>query len=127
MEVLLDTHTFLWFVGGADELSAQARAVIENPNNRKYISLASFWEIAIKQSIGKLTLTIPLSALKDKAEKDNFQILPVCFEDILQLTELPFHHRDPFDRIILSQALHNNLTLLSRDGNFSCYDVRLIW
>jgi len=64
MRVLLDTHAFLWFIGGASELSKQARAVIENPQNEKYISIASFWEIAIKQSLGKLVLNVPFSVLK---------------------------------------------------------------
>jgi PIN domain nuclease of toxin-antitoxin system len=77
-------------------LSKQARTLIENPENEKYISIASFWEIAIKNS---------------------FQILPITFEDTLQLSTLPFHHRDPFDRIVISQAKENNLMLLSCDSN----------
>jgi len=127
MKILLDTHTFLWFLAGASELSKQARAHIENPENEKYISIASFWEISIKNSLGKLTLDIPFIELKTEAIKNNFQILPISFEDTLQLNTLPFHHRDPFDRIIISQAKENNLTLLSCDNNFGQYDINLLW
>ena len=127
MKILLDTHTFLWFLGGDSELSKQARTLIENPKHEKYISIASFWEIAIKNSLGKLTLDISFAELKTEAIKNSFQILPITFEDTLQLNTLPFHHRDPFDRIIISQAMGNNLTLVSRDSNFSLYNVRLFW
>ncbi len=127
MKVLLDTHTFLWFLGGDSELSERARALIENPECEKYISIASFWEVAIKNSLGKLTLDVPFARLKTEIVKNNFQILPITFEDTLHLNTLPFHHRDPFDRIIISQAKKNGLTLVSRDSHFSLYDVRLLW
>jgi len=127
MKILLDTHTFLWFLAGASELSKPARAYIENPENEKYISIASFWEISIKNSLGKLTLDVPFIELKTEAIKNNFQLLPISFEDTLQLNSLPFHHRDPFDRIIISQAKENNLTILSCDSNFGQYDIHLLW
>jgi PIN domain nuclease of toxin-antitoxin system len=127
MNILLDTHTFLWFLGGNSELSKQARAFIENSEYEKYISIASFWEIAIKNSLGKLTLEVPFVELKTEAIKNSFQILPITFEDTLQLSTLPFHHRDPFDRIIISQAKENNLTLISRDDSFVQYNVNLLW
>ena len=127
MKILLDTHTFLWFLDGNSDLSKQARTLIENPEHEKYISIASFWEIAIKNSLGKLTLDIPFAELKTEAIKNSFQILPITFEDTLQLGTLPFHHRDPFDRIIISQAKENNLMLMSCDSNFSLYDVNLLW
>jgi len=127
MNILLDTHTFLWFLGGHSELSKQARTLIETPKHEKYISIASFWEIAIKHSLGKLTLDVPFVELKTEAVKSNFQILPITFEDTLQLSTLPFHHRDPFDRIIISQAKENNLTLLSCDNNFAQYNVNILW
>jgi len=127
MKILLDTHTFLWFLGGNEELSKKARTLVENTQNEKYVSIASFWEISIKNSLGKLTLDVPFAELKTEAIKNSFQILPITFEDTLQLNTLPFHHRDPFDRIIISQAMANNLTLLSRDNNFSQYNVNLLW
>ena len=127
MKLLLDTHTFLWFLSRDFELSKQARMLIENPKHEKYISIASFWEIAIKTGLGKLTLDVPFAELKTEVIKNNFQILPITFEDTLLLSALPFYHRDPFDRIIISQAKTNNLTLVSRDNNFSLYDVYLLW
>jgi len=127
MKILLDTHTFLWFLSGDFELSKQAKTFIETPKNEKYISIASFWEISIKNSLGKLTLDIPFSELKTEVIRNSFQILPISFEDTLLLSTLPFHHNDPFDRIIISQAKRNNLTLVSRDSNFSLYNVNLFW
>jgi PIN domain nuclease of toxin-antitoxin system len=127
MKILLDTHTFLWFLDGNSELSKQARTLIENPEHEKYISIASFWEISIKKSLGKLTLEIPFVELKTETVKNSFQILPITFEDTLQLSTLPFYHCDPFDRIIISQAKENNLTLISRDKNFIQYNVNLLW
>ena len=127
MKFLLDTHTFLWFLSGDVELSKQARMLIEHPQHEKYISIASFWEIAIKSSLGKLTLDVPFVELKTEVAKNSFQILPITFEDTLQLISLPFYHSDPFDRIIVSQAKGNNLTLVSRDSNFSLYPVHLLW
>jgi len=127
MKILLDTHTFLWFLSGDFELSKQAKALIENSKNEKYISIASFWEMSIKNSLGKLTLDIPFSELKTEVMKNSFQILPITFEDTLLLSTLPFHHSDPFDRIIISQAKRNNLALVSRDSNFNLYDINLLW
>jgi len=127
MKTLLDTHTFLWFLDGNEELSKQARMIIENPQNEKFISIASFWEIAIKNSLGKLTLDVPFAELKNEAIKNSFKVLPISFEDTLKLNKLPFHHRDPFDRIIISQAIVNNLTIVSCDKNFIFYYDNLLW
>ena len=127
MRLLLDTHTFLWFLGGDSELSKQARTLIEKPQHEKYISIASFWEISIKNSFGKLTLDVPFSELKIEAIKNSFQILPITFEDTLQLNILPFHHRDPFDRIIISQAMNNDLAIISRDSNICLYNTNVLW
>lgn len=127
MKLLLDTHAFLWFLAGDSLLSKKARTFIENPKNEKYISIAAFWEIAIKQSLGKLTLDVSFAELKSETIKNGFQILPITFDDTLRLTTLPFHHRDPFDRIIISQAMENDLTLLSCDSNFNLYDLKLVW
>jgi PIN domain nuclease of toxin-antitoxin system len=127
MKLLLDTHTFLWFLTGDSMLSGKAKKVIENTEYEKYISIASFWEIAIKHSLGKLELNVPFDELKKESIKNGFQILPITFEDIAQLNTLPFHHRDPFDRIILSQAIENGLTLVSCDSNFRQYNHHLVW
>ena len=127
MKLLLDTHAFLWFLAGNVMLSKKAKALIENPENEKYISIASFWEAAIKQSLGKLTLDVSFVELKTEMIKNGFQFLPITFDDTLRLSMLPFHHRDPFDRIIISQAMENNLTLLSCDSSFHLYNLKLVW
>lgn len=99
---LLDTHAFLWFLSGDEKLSQQARSSIENTDHIKYISIASIWEIAIKLNLGKLELTISLEGLKTEILKNNFEILPLDFDHLIQLSILENHHKDPFDRIILA-------------------------
>ena len=127
MEYLLDTHSFLWFINGDLELSNKAKSCIENPDATKYISVASFWEIAVKISIKKLNLDVPFNELKEHASKNGFAILPITFEHTANLVQLDFHHKDPFDRLLISQALTDQLTIISRDSSFSKYNVNLIW
>lgn len=128
MNYLLDTHTFLWFLEGNLNLSENARSVIENPENNNFISIASIWEVAIKMSIGKLRLDIKLEDLKSEILNNNFEILPLDFEHIIQLTRLEEFHKDPFDRIIISQAVFENHIILSKDANFSLYkEVKVYW
>ena len=97
MDYLLDTHTFLWFINGDLELSKNARSIIENDSS-KYVSVATFWEIAIKVNIGKLELDMPFPELKVHTAQNGFELLPITFEHTNQLLNLPFHHKDPFDR-----------------------------
>ena len=127
MKLLLDTHAFLWFLAGDAMLSKKTKTLIESPENEKYISIASFWEIAIKYNLGKLVLDVSFAELKTEMIKNGFRMLPITFDDTLRLSTLPFHHRDPFDRIIISQAMENNLMLLSCDSNFHLYDLKLVW
>lgn len=128
MRLLLDTHAFLWFLGGSKDLSALARSSIENVENAKFISIASIWEMAIKLNLGKLKLDISLEDLKTELLKYNFEILPLDFEHIIGLSKLEDIHKDPFDRIIISQAIAENLTLISADANFSAYkSLNLLW
>jgi PIN domain nuclease of toxin-antitoxin system len=128
MSYLLDTHTFLWFFEGSDDLSKKARTIIENTENIKFISIASIWEIAIKMNLGKLKLDIKLEDLKEEILKNNFEILPLDFEHIIGLSKLEEIHKDPFDRIIISQAISENYTIISKDSNFSLYEsVKLLW
>lgn len=127
MEYLLDTHTFLWFINGDKELSDKARETIEKPDGIKYVSIASFWEIAIKVSIGKLTLDIPFDELQGHVSRNGFEFLPVTFEHTAALIQLNFHHKDPFDRILISQAITERLTIISRDSNFVKYNVISVW
>ena len=128
MEYLLDTHTFLWFINGDEQISQKAKDAITNPDAIKYISIISFWEIAIKLNLGKLKLDLPFEDLRKQVTLNGFDLLPLTFEHTIELTSLDLHHRDPFDRIIISQALAENLTLISKDGNFEKYSkLRLLW
>lgn len=128
MNCLLDTHTFLWFLEGSDNLSKRARMSIENTENIKFISIASIWEIAIKLNLGKLKLDIKLEDLKEEIIKNNFQILPLEFEHIIVLSNLEEVHKDPFDRMIISQAIFEKQTIISKDFNFSLYEgIKVLW
>ena len=128
MIYLLDTHTFLWFLEGNRNLSKNARTTIENSNNTNFISIASIWEVAIKMSLGKLKLDIKLEELKSEILKNNFEILPLDFEHIIELSNLETIHKDPFDRIIISQAISEKYTIISKDSNFGLYKkVKLVW
>ena len=128
MRVLLDTHTFLWFVLGDSKLSSTARQQIEDQQNDKLLSPASYWEIAIKISLGKYTLPQPYEQFMQKAISDNgFIILPVEVKHTAALTNLPFHHRDPFDRLIIAQAMVEQTRVISDDLAFDAYRVTRIW
>ncbi len=127
MNNLIDTHALIWFLNGDDNLSEKARKSIENKNAVNFVSIASLWEIAVKVSLGKLELITPFAKISEQIEHNGFQILPITFEDTLLLSSLPFHHRDPFDRIIISQSFTNKLTIVSKDRQFDSYKVELIW
>jgi PIN domain nuclease of toxin-antitoxin system len=127
MNNLLDTHTLIWFLNGDDFLSKKAIKNIENKSATNFISIASLWEIAIKLSLGKLELHTDFNSVSDQIIKNGFQILPITFEDTLILSTLPFHHRDPFDRIIICQSINNKFTILSKDKYFEEYKVNVLW
>lgn len=127
MDCLIDTHAFLWFINGSEELSGKAKSFIENPQNTTFISIASFWEIAIKNSLGKLKLDMPFRELKLLVANNGIEILPLTFEHTNKLISLNFHHKDPFDRLIIAQALTEKLSIISKDKNFVHYAVKLIW
>lgn len=127
MNFLLDTHTFLWFINGDLELTHEARTLIEKPDNTKFISIATFWEIAIKISIGKLQLDMPFEELETHVSKNGFQLLPITFRHTAQLINLPLHHKDPFDRILISQASCDKLSIIGKDPYFANYDVAMSW
>ncbi len=127
MQNLIDTHTFLWFVRGAGELPVLVRDLIVNPENTTQISIASFWEIGIKAGIGKLPLTTSLLDLQAFAESQSIEILPITVQEITLIQQFPFHHRDPFDRIIAATALVTGSILLSADTVFDAYGVPRTW
>ncbi len=124
---LLDTHTLIWFIEGDENLSDIARKSIERRKITNYVSIASLWEIAIKINIGRLEIKVPFHQIREKIFENGFQILPISFEDTLIISSLPLFHRDPFDRIIIAQAMANNLTIISRDEHLGAYDIKQIW
>jgi len=128
MNLLLDTHTLLWFVLGDAQLSAAARQFIEDPTNPKFVSPATYWEIAIKISIGKYALNEPYETFIDRAIRQNgFLILPIEPRHTALLINMPFHHRDPFDRLIIAQAIVEGLAIVSADPVFDDYLVQRLW
>ncbi len=128
MRLLLDTHAFLWFIMGSVNLSVDARVLIETPTNERLLSVASLWEIAIKTSLGKLTLSAPFDELIPAQLKLNgIELLNIKVDHLSTLTTLPFHHRDPFDRLIIAQTLVEKLSIISLDGAFDTYGVTRHW
>lgn len=125
---LLDTHTFLWAIGDSPKLSASAAKIFLDGSSRLVLSAASTWEIAIKVSLGKLTLRDPLHAfLQEQIELNAIEVLPISFNHTLRVRDLPRHHGDPFDRLIVVQAQTENLMLVSADAVFARYDVKCVW
>jgi PIN domain nuclease of toxin-antitoxin system len=128
MNYLLDTHTLIWFLEDDENLALKARDSISNSSNNCFISIASLWEIAVKASIGKLHLKSDFSKLKDFLAETGFEILPIEFQHLQALLNLDFYHRDPFDRIIIAQAISEGMTLISKDSHFSNYkELKLLW
>ncbi|MDR6807263.1 PIN domain nuclease of toxin-antitoxin system [Dyadobacter sp. BE34] len=121
MRYLLDTHTFIWFNQGDPLLGDTIRLLIEDADNEIHISIASLWEIAIKTSLKKLPSPAPFDVLRDDLIRLNIQLLHIKFEHTALVNKLPFHHKDPFDRMIASQAICENLDLLSCDDKFDKY------
>ncbi len=123
MNLLIDTHTLIWFIEGSPDLSTKAHNLITNIDNPCFVSVASIWEIAIKLNIGKLELKNPFNKLTSLLWENSIDLLPIRFEHTQKLIDLPFHHRDPFDRLIICQALVEKMQLISRDEHFDNYLV----
>jgi PIN domain nuclease of toxin-antitoxin system len=126
MSVLLDTHAFLWWVTDSPRLTRRARRTIaESPC---LLSVASCWEMAIKASLGHLDAPRPIERFfQQQIEVNGFTLLPIAFEHAAAVRELPFHHRDPFDRLLAAQALHAEIAIVSADRVFTRYGVKRIW
>jgi len=127
MNYLLDTHAFLWFVDGNPMLPLKIRKVIQNPETMKFVSIASLWEIAIKTGKDKLLLTKPFETLPEYIEVNKFILLPVLPRHLFELKELPHRHGDPFDRLIIAQAITESLTIISADKQFKDYPADVAW
>lgn len=128
MRLLLGSHAFLWFCEGNNSLSKPARDAIEDPNNQVFVSHATAWELAIKANLGKLDLLVPYDDLFPGALVTNgFQSLATEFRHFRELLNLPPHHRDPFDCLLIAQAKVDDLTLVTCDPNFPAYGVTILW
>jgi PIN domain nuclease of toxin-antitoxin system len=124
--ILLDTHAFIWLSEDDPTLPASTREMIEGTDH-VFVSIASFWEISIKLSIGKIALQTDFNDIEAKFNATRFQLLPISIQDTIQLRQLPFHHKDPFDRILIAQAMSRSLPLVSRDSEFEPYPVKRVW
>ena len=128
MKVLLDTHTFLWWIADSPRLSARAREVIRDSNNELFFSAASGWEIAIKAQLGRLQLPDNLEQfIVDQLSLNTILVLPIQLRHALHVYTLPQHHRDPFDRMLVAQSQVENLPVLTTDPQIAQYEVKTIW
>jgi PIN domain nuclease of toxin-antitoxin system len=121
---LLDTHVFLWLIQGDPQLSGRVRAIISNDASQLNFSVVSIWEIAIKLNIGKLKIEHSVEDIYQLLAQLKIEILPIERLDLDRYLTLPLHHRDPFDRLIISQAIERELILISADGSFEPYSVK---
>lgn len=127
MRLLLDTHTFLWFIADNPRLSAHARDLLESDADL-LLNTASLREMAIKISVGKLALAQPFEPFLTQQLADNdVEVLPITLPQLAALTTLPFHHRDPFDRLLIAQAVVEHVPIISADAAFDSYAIQRFW
>lgn len=128
MKLLIDTHVFIWLNEESNQLSNKVKELYRSREHEIYLSIASAWEIQIKVQLGKLDLAMPIEALVSKNIQENdIYLLPIDLSHIAQLEKLPPHHKDPFDRMIIAQAMVEDFTIVSLDGSFADYAVPVIW
>ena len=127
MSYLLDTHAALWYKSGDKLLSKTARNIIEDPDTVCFLSIVSLWEISIKISIGKLAMDVGISEFAEDLNSNGIIVLPITTDHLMRVSRLKFHHRDPFDRMIIAQALTEKYSIITMDGHFDKYKTKLIW
>lgn len=127
MKGLLDTHAFIWWDANSARLSSAALAFLNDPANIICLSVVSVWEIFIKQQLGKLTLATPLRTILTQQQAAGLQILPVSLDHVFAVETLAIHHKHPFDRLMIAQAIVENASLISNDAVFSTYPVSVVW
>lgn len=125
-QYLLDTHTFIWLTEDSPRLPNNLREIIDFAD-LVYVSIASLWEISIKLKLGKLSLKQSYESIGVTIANSDILLLPIAFEDTAQLLNLPLHHRDPFDRILISQAMNHALSVVSDDSVFDTYPIQRVW
>jgi PIN domain nuclease of toxin-antitoxin system len=127
MDYIIDTQAFIWYATGDERLSLKARDIIES-NEIRYISIASIWEMAIKSSAGKLNFESQFEIfIQNQLDINEYAVLEIERKHIFHLLALPFHHRDPFDRMLIAQSLSENISVVSIDAVFDLYSVSRIW
>ena len=128
MKYLLDTHTFIWWDSQPSLLSSNVLALLHDPAHDLLLSNASVWEMQIKSQLGKLELGLSLRELIESQQRVNqIELLPIHLEHVLAVGSLPLHHRDPFDRMLIAQAVTEDATLVSKDSAFAKYQLPVIW
>ncbi len=128
MRLLLDTHTFIWYVTDNPRLSAHVKLLIEDENNEKLVSIASIWKMAIKHSIGRLNFSLPfMEFVRQPLTVSNIGLLEINLPHIEVVASLPLHHRDPFDRLIIAQSMAQQIPILSVDAIFDAYAIARLW
>jgi PIN domain nuclease of toxin-antitoxin system len=128
MKFIADTHAFPWFVTDSPQLSARAKTLFEASDSERLLSMASVWEIAIKTGLGKLSFKKPLEQfLPEQVALNYVRLLDISFSHTLRVADLPFYHRDPFDRMIVAQSLIENFPILSNDTALDAYGIKRIW
>jgi PIN domain nuclease of toxin-antitoxin system len=128
MNYLIDTHTLLWITADDLKLSENAKKIYLNDENEIFLSMASIWELAIKSSIKKISFDTTIEDYIEKhVRNNNIKILDIGLSHIIRVETLPFHHRDPFDRLIIAQAIEENLPIISKDSFFDKYEIQRKW
>jgi PIN domain nuclease of toxin-antitoxin system len=128
VRLLLDTHAALWWLDDDKRLPASARRVLAKAEHDQFLSVAAAWEMAIKSSLGNLKLPVPVGRfIQEHLPANRIELLPVGFGDLARIEKMPFHHRDPFDRMMAAQALERQLTIVSGDPLFEKYGVKRVW
>lgn len=128
MNLILDTHSFIWFVEDNPSLSSHARILIEEPTNDVFLSIASLWEMAIKISLSKLDLSQPFDLfIPNQLLLNDITLLDITVSHTLRVATLPFHHRDPFDRLLIAQSQVEGMPVISIDSIFDAYGMTRLW
>ena len=128
MDLLFDTHSFIWWADEPARLSRGALRAFEDENSRLFLSDVSIWEMQIKVQLGKIKLRLPIKELIDSQQRDNqVEILSITTEHILELDNLPFHHKDPFDRLLIAQSIIEDFAIVTTDSEFADYTAKLLW
>lgn len=128
MILLLDTHTFIWYVTDNSRLSRRVLELINDEDNEIFISIASLWEIAIKQSLGKLSFNQQFEVfITQQLSLNDFTLLDITISHLAQVSTLPLHHRDPFDTLLIAQSIVENIPVLSADTIFDAYSIQRFW